>query len=503
MTKEWKNKLYFGDCLEVLRDKIPDETVDLIYLDPPFKSEKEYNIIFQKEDVGAEAQIKAFEDTWRWGKEAEENYRGLIKGEITKEKASPKLISFMMAMREYLGECSMMAYLSMMAPRLLEMRRVLKDTGSIYLHCDPTASHYLKLLMDAIFGVENFKNEIVWCYEKPRPAERRFKRNHDVILFYSKTDSKDRVFNIQYIPRKGEDELTKRKPIKRPDGTVWEPKYEGKICPDWWTDIPSFATAMTAKERVGYPTQKPEKLLERIIRASSNEGDLVLDPFCGCGTAVVVAHRLRRRWIGIDITYLAIDVIVRRFEKNGVKEKRDFEIEGIPTTFEDAIKLARKDSFQFQVWCVSRLKGIPQEKKSGDEGVDGWIYFYKEKNKFGKGIIQVKGTEKVGPEEVREFIGTLKNQNAEFGIFISFRDPTPQMKIEALREGSVKIWGEEIPKIQFLKVEDLFKEPIPVILPPFREDFYKKPPIGKDLEEESKRKLEFPFEEEEWEDEGE
>ncbi len=488
-NSSWKNKLYFGDNLEILRGKIPDNFVDLIYLDPPFQSGKTYNIIFQPEMgeiKGATAQIKTFEDTWKWGQEAEKNFDGLINGTLTKEKPNQKLIDLMKAMRSYLGECSMMAYLSMMAPRLLEMRRVLRDTGSIYLHCDPTASHYLKLLMDAIFGVDNFRNEIIWCYEKPRPAERRFKRNHDVIFFYSKTDSKDRVFNVQYIPRKGENELTERKPVKRPDGTIWIPKYKGKICPDWWDDIPSFATAMTAKERTGYPTQKPEKLLERIISASSNKGDLVLDPFCGCGTTVAVAERLNRKWIGIDITYLAIDVISKRLLKSGVKEGVDFEIEGQPTDVYSAKKLAEKDPFQFQIWCISKFNATPSETKSRDRGVDGIINFYdpNKPSKVGKGIIQVKATEKINPAMVRDLIGTLKSQNADFGILITFKQPTQGMIEESTKEGWFNFMGrQKIPKIQFLTIEDLFKDPIPVKLPyGFMLEPYKKPIIEKELE---------------------
>jgi len=493
-NNHWKNKLYFGDNLDILRDKIPDDFIDLIYLDPPFQSGRSYNQIFQPEQgeiKGATAQIKAFEDTWKWGREAENNYDGLIMGRINKEKPNQKLIDLMKAMRSYLGEVSMMAYLSMMAPRLLEMKRILKDSGSIYLHCDPTASHYLKLLMDAIFGVKNFRNEIVWCYEKPRPAERQFKRNHDIILFYSRADSNKRVFNIQYIPRKGETKLTERMPVKRPDGTIWRPKYAGKICPDWWNDIPSFATAMTAKERVGYPTQKPEKLLERIINASSNKGDLILDPFCGCGTTVTVAQRLGRKWIGIDLTYLAIDVISKRLERSGFKRDIDFEIEGEPTDVYSAEKLARQNPFQFQIWCISKLNATPSPKKSGDEGVDGIINFVDltKKNRMGKGIIQVKGTQNVNPGMVRDLKGTVKSQDADFGILITLKEPTRGMKTEALKEGYYKFGYSpdlpqlKIPKIQLLTVEDLFKYPIPIILPPNVMPAYKKPLIEKNIEQ--------------------
>lgn len=328
-NNSWKNKLYFGDNLDILRDKIPDNFVDLIYLDPPFKSGKAYNIIFQPEAgeiKGATAQIKTFEDTWNWGIEAERNYEGLISGTITKEKPNQKLIDLMKATRSYLGECSMMAYLSMMAPRLLEMKRVLRNTGSIYLHCDPTASHYLKLLMDAIFGVDNFRNEIIWHYRRWTAVANRFQKLHDIILFYSKTNKC--FFNPLFEPY-GEwikkdygyvDEKERRwrwHTVKGKRYKVYlEDEERGVKIGDVW-QIPPIGS--TAKERIGYPTQKPEKLLEKIIKASSNEGDLVLDPFCGCGTTVVVAERLRRKWIGIDITYLAIDVIAKRLKASGIK----------------------------------------------------------------------------------------------------------------------------------------------------------------------------------------
>lgn len=318
------NTLYFGDNLEVLREKIESNTVDLIYLDPPFQSGRNYNIIFDnaKKVKGISAQIQAFEDTWKWGPEAEKEYSGLIQGMITKERPSARLIELMKAMRGYLNESPMMAYLVMMAPRLLEMKRVLKDTGSIYLHRDPTASHYLKLLMDSIFGANNFKNEIIWSYGARATVRKSgFPQKHDVIFLYSK--STNYLFNPLYVGTYKDpslkrynkiDEQGRRyaliKRIRSGTGEVYYgktyPKEEGAPMKDVW-DIPTMAS--TSNERIGYPTQKLEALLERIIKASSNEGDTVLDPFCGCGTAVAVAQRLNRKWIGIDITYLAIDII--------------------------------------------------------------------------------------------------------------------------------------------------------------------------------------------------
>jgi len=495
---QWKNKLYFGDNLDILMDKIPDSFVDLIYLDPPFQSGKTYNIIFQPEAgkvKGANAQIKTFGDTWKWGEEAEKSYEGLIRGDITKEKPPQKLIDLITTMRSYLGECSMMAYLSMMAPRLLEMRRVLKNTGSIYLHCDPIAGHYLKLLTDAIFGPNNFLREIIWSLETTSGYKSQAKnwiRAHDIVLFYSKTANY--FFEKQYYPHKKEyvarfkkiDENGRRYRDDRPDKRKqYLDETPGTSIGDVWSDIMSFQQASTLKEYLGYPTQKPEKLLERIIKSSSKKGDLVLDPFCGCGTTIVAAQKLERKWIGIDITYLAIDVISKRLKKNGIKEIIDFEVDGEPKDVYSAKKLVDKDPFQFQIWCISKLDATPSQTKSADKGVDGIINFIdpNKEIKAGKGIIQIKGTENVNPAIVRELKGTLKSQNADFGILVTFRKPTQGMINEATKEGHFWFVGREIPRIQFLTVEDLFKVPIPIQLPPLMISSYKKPSIEKEKEE--------------------
>ena len=489
-NQTWKNKLYFGDNLDILRDKIPDNFVDLVYLDPPFQSGKTYNIIFKPEvgePTGATAQIKTFEDTWKWGAEAERNYEGLINAAITKEKPNQKLIDLMKALRSYLNECSLMAYLSMMAPRLLEMKRVLKKTGSIYLHCDPTASHYLKLLMDAIFGADNFRNEIIWHYRRWTAEARKFQKLHDVIFFYTK--SNDYKFNkllTKYtegsVERKMGGVLHRFKKGEEPF-LVSEKELQSKGVPenDVW-HIPFVAPS--AKERVGYPTQKPEALLERVIKASSDKRDLVLDPFCGCGTTMAVSERLGRKWIGIDITYLAIDVISKRLKRSGVKENVDFDIDGEPKDVYSAKKLAEKDPFQFQIWCISKLDATPSQTKTGDQGVDGIINFLdpSKPSKVGKGIIQVKGTENVNPSMVRDLKGTTKSQNADFGILITFKGATQGMTNEATKEGYFKFMGREIPTIQCLIVEDLFKDPIPVKLPQTLLPPYKRPVIEKELE---------------------
>lgn len=527
------NALYFGDNLEILRDKIPSDCVDLIYLDPPFKSGKSYNIIFQpklNKIKGATAQIRTFEDTWQWGDEAEAEFSGLIEGSITKEKPNQKLIELIKAMRSYLGECSMMAYLCMMAPRLLEMKRVMKETGSIYLHCDPTASHYLKLLMDAVFGAINFRNEITWKRTTAHNDPKRYGANVDIILFYTK--SSKWTWNQLYTPHPPE--YIARFRYKDENGRLWmddnltakglsgggyEYEYKGVKslwrCPKetmerldaegrlhftvrggirlkrylsetkgyfvqcLWDDIPPINSQ--AQERLGYPTQKPEALLERVVKASSNEGNLVLDPFCGCGTTIAVAERLGRKWIGIDITYLAIDVIKKRLEKNEIQEGVHFKVDGEPTDLYSAEKLAGQDPFQFQLWCISKLDATPSQTKSGDQGIDGVLNFvdYTKKTKAGVGIIQVKGAQSVNPAMVRDLKGTIKSQNADFGVLIILKEPTKGMRTEALKEGYFEYMKKKIPKIQLISVEHLFEQRIPLTLPSTTLPPYKKPEIKK------------------------
>ena len=499
-----KNKLYFGDNLEILRDKINDKSVDLIYLDPPFNSKRNYNIIFKpKTDIKTKeettSQIQAFSDTWKWSIEAENCYTQLIEGTLTKEKPNQRLIDYMKSMRGLLGECTMMAYLANMAPRLLEMKRVLKDTGSIYLHCDPTASHYLKLLMDSIFGIGNFQNEIIWHYNRWTNASKNFQRRHDIILFYSK--KKHNIFNkigfkktskiyhtntvsgkntrisqlLVYNKDAFDKLLEKNALINKYDRVVYVSKEES-LDDVWGISILNSQS----KERVGYPTQKPEALLERIIKTSSNKSDVVLDPFCGCGTAVAVAEKLGRKWIGIDITYLAIDVIEKRFEKS--KLEKEFEIDGVPNDVYSARKLARKDPFQFQIWCIAKLGGTQSQRKTGDGGVDGTINFvdYNKKAKMGKGIVQVKGTKEVNPAMVRELKGTIRSQCGDFGILITLKKPTQGMVSEAVKEGYYKYPNGEITKIQLLTVQQLLKNPMPIKLPPLVMDTYKPQIIEKE-----------------------
>jgi DNA modification methylase len=530
------NNLFYGDNLDILKKSIKDNSIDLIYLDPPFQSGRDYNIIFKPETnglKGATSQIKTFEDTWNWGAEAEREYIELIKGTLTTEPPSQKLIDLMKAMRSYLAECPLMAYLCMMAPRLLEMKRVLKPTGSIYLHCDPTASHYLKLLMDGVFSASSFRNEITWKRTSAHNDSKRYGANVDIILFYTRTSSYtwNQIFTIhndEYIARFRQSDIDGRLwtddnlSAKGLSGGGYTYEYKG-ITSLWrvpletmqkldaenklhftnkggirmkryldenkgtplqclWDDIPPINSQ--AKERMGYPTQKPEALLERIITASSKEGDIVLDPFCGCGTTIAAAEKLKRKWVGIDITYLSIDVIKKRLEKNGLVEKIDFKVNGVPNDVLSATKLSEQAPFQFEVWAVSQLNATPTVK-SGDKGVDGVINFIDNtrKDKIGKGIISVKGGHSINPSMVRELKGTIQSQNAEFGILITLEQPTKGMIEEAVKEGAFDykymegVTQTKIPKIQLLTVEDLFAEPIRVVLPPNVLEPYKKPSL--------------------------
>jgi site-specific DNA-methyltransferase (adenine-specific) len=521
------NTLYFGDNLEVLRESIADRSVDLVYLDPPFNSGANYNIIFQPEKKSAAkatAQIQAFEDTWTWSAEADETYRRfVIDRDLTSQPPGERLIKLMTSMREYLGETPMMAYLTMMAPRLLELRRVLKDTGSIYLHCDPTASHYLKMLMDGVFGPEHFINELVWQRTNAKGlAFSRFASNHDIILMYAKTDS--RTWNPRYTPHDPEyvrkfyrfvepgtgrryslDNLTNPN-HDRPNLTyeflgvtrVWRwtrermeqanasgiiaqshpgsvprlkrylDEQEGNAVSDIWVDIPPIGAQ--AAERMGYPTQKPQALLERIIQASSNEGDVVLDPFCGCGTAVAAAQKLKRQWVGIDITYLSIDLIAGRLRKTGLTEGKDFVIKGAPADVLGADQLAARAPFQFQYWALSRIPGaMPSDRKTGDHGVDGVLHFWDpaKASKAGKGVISVKGTIAVNPGMVRDLAGTVDHQDADFGILVTLQEQTEGMRTEARKAGVYKYNNQrEIPRLQLVSAADLFKEYLPLQLPP-------------------------------------
>ena len=376
-------------------------------------------------------------------------------------------------MYSVLKRSDMMAYLVMMAPRLVEMRRVLKDTGSIYLHCDPTASHYLKMLMDSVFGVDNFRNEIDWCYTSGGVSKRWFARKHDVILFYSKSGAYK--FNPQYRPYS---EKTLQRGLTAVKGKYFDQglRSDGALMQDWWADIQPLLSP-TSKERLGYPTQKPIALLERIIAASSDEGDVILDPFCGCGTAVDAAQQMKRRWIGIDIAYIAVDLIRNRLIGRYGKEVLDgFVLDGIPQDIEGANALADSNKIDFERWAVSLVRGQPT-KASGDEGIDGNIYFartYKEPLDVGTCVVSVKAGAALNPGMVRDLAGTVSGSGAQMGLLITRVPPTAGMVQEASKHGSYihEATGTLYPVIQILTTTELLagvQPQVPSPLPPYQQ----------------------------------
>lgn len=466
-----ENILFYGDNLEILRRYISDESVDLIYLDPPFNSKADYNILY-KEPTGepSNAQITAFEDTWHWTEETEKTYQEII------DISPPDVVDMMIAFRKFIKRNDMMAYLTMMCIRLLELKRVLKSTGTIYLHCDPTASHYLKILMDTIFGAKNFRNEIVWCYSGGGIPKRDFPRKHDIIFRYTKTD--------KYFYR----------PIYRPytSGTIQrgrthckgnkELNPHGTPLPDWWfsnlecdhcgnklsANLKRIASP-TDPEKLGYPTQKSEELLERIIIASTPDNDeqIVLDPFCGCGTTITAAQKLNRKWIGIDITHLAINLIKWRLkDRFDIESKKDYKVVGEPEDLSGAIELASQNRYQFQWWALSLLNARPygNKRKGADTGIDGIIYFYIDKHNIGKIIVQVKSGN-VSVKDIRELSHVVEREKSELGIFITLRKPTTAMIREAIKKGFYRweTFNKEYPKIQIITIEELLKGKRPEI----------------------------------------
>jgi len=531
------NVLYYGDNLEILRKYIPDDSIDLIYLDPPFNSKATYNVLF-KEPTGApsQAQISAFEDSWHWGLESERALQEIAASPI----ASAEVKEFMSVLPRLVGRrTDMAAYLTMMCIRLIELRRVLKGTGSIYLHCDPTASHYLKLLMDAIFGTRSFINEIVWkrsyAHSDAKQGAKHFGRTHDVLLFYGKGEKRN--WNPIYVPydeeyintyykfvdetgrRFWKDNLTAAKPggdtsyewhgVKPPKGRYWaysrknmeRMEIEGKIAysstgmptykryldemsgrpvQDIWDDIRGLSGLGSGKgQRLGYATQKPESLLERIINASSNEGDVVLDPFCGCGTALVAAQRLNRRWIGIDITYLAIGLMEWRL-KNMVPMPV-YKVVGEPEDLASAVELADKDKYQFQWWAVTKVGGQPygDKKKGADTGIDGYLYYMDEKDKIKKAIVSVKGGKNTNVSMIRDLGHVIDREKADIGVFISLEKPTRPMLEEAAMKGFYHSpLGKDYPRIQILTIEEILSGKTPDI-PPWIAPITKPPSIKK------------------------
>lgn len=510
------NTLYYGDNLKVLREHIKDESVDLIYLDPPFNSNRSYNVLFKDESgISSDAQITAFDDAWHWGDTAQQTYEALI------TDAPANVASMINSLHQFIGANQMMAYLVMMAARLVELHRVLKPTGSLYLHCDPTASHYLKILLDMVFGIENFRNDIVW---KRRQGMHNTSRSYgtvtDSLLFYSKTDQfkfqkQYGEYNPDYIANffKYEDKEGRRyqladltNPADRPnlkyeykgypsppkgwavsidrmkqmdaEGRLWFPpdpngrirriqyldERLGQPIESLWEDINPISAQ--AAERLGYPTQKPMALLERIIQASSNPGDVVLDPFSGCGTCISAAQKLGRQWVGIDITHLAIAMHKARLKDMfGLEPKRDYLVHGEPEDLSGAQQLASEDRYQFQWWALSLIEARPlggnstdkTGKKGSDKGIDGVINFLDDrKGGLKRALVQVKsGHVKSG--DIRDLKGTLDRENAQIGIFITLETPSRDMLTEAVTAGSYHsdIWNKDFPRVQILSIEDL------------------------------------------------
>ncbi|NMM43876.1 site-specific DNA-methyltransferase [Rhodospirillaceae bacterium KN72] len=507
------NILYFGDNLEILRERVSGNSVDLIYLDPPFNSQAQYNVLFESPDEdAAAAQAGAFRDMWAWGEEAESAYSDVM-------KIGGAVARFVDAMRSALGESDLMAYLAMMSVRLIELRRVLKDDGTLYLHCDANASHYLKVILDGIFGANRFTNEIIWQRSNAKShAYNRFSSGHDALLMYRKGDKF--TWNTQYKPHSEKyikSHYSKVEPStgrnytlgdclnpnpNRPNLTyewnghvrVWRwkkekmqalhnqgrlvytktgmPRYKryldemkGTPFTTVWTDIPPLNSQ--ARERLGYPTQKPLTLLERIVSASSNEGDVVLDPFCGCGTTIEAAQRLNRAWIGIDVAIHAVKVVEGRLEKVA-NAGRSYGLEGIPRDFASAVRLAEKDKYQFQWWAnyLFNPHALREQKRGADRGVDGELYFPNGPGRpWGRMLTSVKGGDNIGPAMVRDFRGVLDREKAELGLFISLRRPTKSMVAEAASAGLAKTVHGSIPRLQIVSIEDWFSGKKPQLPP--------------------------------------
>ena len=531
------NTLHFGDNLQVLRDHIGDESVDLIYLDPPFNSQATYNVLFEENSAQtAGAQVEAFRDTWEWGESAAEAYDDVM-------RAAGDVALVMKGLKSWLGNSAMMAYLAMMTARLLHLRRALKPTGSLYLHCDPKASHYLKLILDAIFGHDNFQNEIIWKRTSAHSGAKRYGPVHDTLLFYSR--GSDRKWNVQYGPydqqyidsffthedekgrrwrrtdltgpgvRSGDSGLQWRDYNPTERGRHWQPPsyfYErytrltgeelapyplierlekmdalgmihwpkkaggmpqgkrfledapGIPLQDIWTDIKPIHNI--SAERLGYPTQKPISLLERIIKASSDEGDTILDPFCGCGTSVEAAEALGRKWIGIDVTHYAVTLIERRLKAR--HPDAGYEVQGRPVDLAGARDLARRDKHQFQWWAAWRVGAhtYREEKRGADRGIDGNIFFKNGPYGDGRIIISVKGGENVGVQMVRDLRGVIEREEAEMGVLVTLANPTKHMLREALEAGVVRRSAHgRMPRLQIVTAADLL-EGRPPKLPP-------------------------------------
>jgi len=523
------NRLYYGDNLEVLQRSIASESVDLVYLDPPFNSNRNYNVIFNrsggaKHEADASAQIEAFEDTWTWTHETDAQFQEYINGGLP-----PRVADALMAMRTLLGENDASAYLVNMAPRLVQLHRVLKPTGSLYLHCDPTMSHFLKVLLDAIFDPRNFRNEIIWkrttAHSDAKQGRAAYGRVHDVILFYGK--SSKTIWNTVYVgydqsyidshyrfveegsgrrfrkadvtaAKGGGDTSYEWNGVRPYAGRFWAyskdnmQKFEddgrlvytrtgmpelkryldempGLSLQDVWTDIDAINPK--AAERLGYPTQKPLALMERILSASTSPGDVVLDPFCGCGTTVDAAQKLNRKWIGIDITYIAVDLIEKRLLATfGSQIEATYAVAGIPHDKAGAYALFKENPFDFERWAVAMVGAQPNAKQVGDKGIDGVAKFpLGMKNEVGRILVSVKGGKNIKPEFVRDLLGTVQTQKAEMGVLITLEAPTKGMVDAVNHAGNYAhpANGEVFPKIQIITVPELLAGKRPKLPPTY------------------------------------
>ena len=439
----------------------PAESVDLCYLDPPFNSKTDYNVLFGSDpDTGRRAQLVAFEDTWSWNEEAAARVERLEKAGAYPDRA--RCIS---GLRSMLGASGMLAYLAYMAERLSEIRRVLKPTGSVYLHCDPTASHYLKATMDAVFGAANFRSEIVWrigWVSGFKTQKRGWIRNHDTLLYYVMSPAAVKRFNKEYLPY--------------PDGYVRRdgnlPTGKGIPVEDTWNChsgdvLDSIMIKSFSREKLGYPTQKPVALLERIITASSDPGDLVLDPFCGCGTTVVAADNLDRDWVGIDISPFAVDLM-----KTRLGEGRVIPLHGMPADFASAVQLSTADAFEFEKWAVTRIEGmVPNQKQRGDGGIDGRGNLVIRPDNFDSDVVlaQVKGG-KPSRGQLRDFLHVVDREGAAMGIFITLEDVSKAWHAEAVGSGEINIGASVFPRVQCWSIREFF-EGSPPRLPPLTDPY--------------------------------
>ena len=494
MVTKKTNQLYYGDNLEILRKYIKEESIDLCYIDPPFNSNRDYNQIYLNQGKEDKAQAHAFTDTWEWDDVAINGFDEILLND--KNRFAIKTILLIEGLAKVLDKGSLFAYLIHITLRVTEIHRVLKPTGSFYLHCDPTASHYLKLVLDSIFCTDggDFKNEIIWHYTGWNgKLKNSFNKRHDVIFFYTKTNKT--LFNSFSEEWKSVEEyvkLRKQKILTDENGEkyVKSDGGNGKRVKRYLSDAMEYGKPVSnvwiidklnnsSKEKLGYDTQKPEALLERIIKASSNKGDVILDAYCGCGTTVAVAERLGRKWIGIDVTYQSVSLILWRLEKSiGKKALKNIELNGVPQDWESAKALAEKveDKIrkEFEKWVIlfySDNKARINEKSGGDGGIDGTALIQERnadtdiENK--KIIFSAKSDKTLIPAYINQLKGKMHNTDVVMGIFICLYEPTKGMIKEAKEMGTYKnnLFNLEFPKLQIISVKDMFDKGLRLNIP--------------------------------------